>query len=56
MKKNVSVLAEELLLQLKKKSEFLTFEKLSPDLKASQKDLKDAKKELESWGYKIETE
>ena len=56
MKKNVSILAEELLSQLRKKGEFLSAEKLTQDLKINFKELKQAKKELEKWGYKIESD
>lgn len=56
MKKNVSILAEELLLQLRKKGEFSSAEKLAQDLNVNPKELKPAKKELEKWGYKIETD
>lgn len=56
MKKNVVLLAEELLLQLRKEREFLSAEKLAQDLKINPKGLKPAKKELEKWGYKIEVD
>jgi len=56
MKKNVSILAEELLFQLRRKGEFSSAEKLAQDLKVNLKELKQAKKELEKWGYKIESD
>jgi len=56
MKKNVSILAEELLSQLRKKGEFLSAEKLAQDLKINLKELKPAKRALEKWGYKIESD
>ncbi len=54
MKKNLSVLAQELLLQLRKKPDFYSTEKLVQELRINLKELKAAKKQLEKWGYKIE--
>src|SRR4030066_163424 len=54
MKQNLSILAEELLLQLRKKPDFYSTEKLTQDLRINFKELKAARKQLEKWGYQIE--
>ena len=43
-------------MQLRKKGEFSSAEKLAQDLNVNPKELKRAKKELEKWGYEIETD
>lgn len=54
MKKNLSSVAQELLLQLRKKPDNCSTEKLTQELKIDFKELKAAKKQLEKWGYVIE--
>ncbi len=54
MKKNLSSVAQELLLCLRNKSDFYSTENLMQSLKITLKELKSAQKQLVKWGYVIE--